>query len=105
MSGDENISSLEVEKALFAHPDVYEAVVIPVPDAKWGEVPKALVVLKPGSQTREDDILEFCRSRLSHYKCPRSVEFLESLPKSGSGKVLKRELRQKFGTAPKSTVA
>jgi len=105
VSGGENISSLEVEKVLFAHPDVYEAVVIPVPDARWGEVPKALVTLKAGSQAREGDILEFCRSRLSHYKCPRSVEFLESLPKTGTGKVLKRELRQKYGTAPKSTVA
>jgi fatty-acyl-CoA synthase len=105
VSGGENISSLEVEKVLFAHPDVYEAVVIPAPDAKWGEVPKALVVLKPGSQAREDELLEFCRSRLSHFKCPRSVEFLESLPKTGSGKVLKRELRQEYGTAPKSTVA
>jgi len=105
VSGGENISSLEVEKVLFAHPDVYEAVVIPAPDAKWGEVPKALVVLKPGSQAREDELLEFCRSRLSHFKCPRSVEFLESLPKTGSGKVWKRKLRQKYGTAPKSTVA
>ena len=105
VSGGENISSLEVERALLAHPDVYEAVVIPVPDEKWGEIPKALVTLKPGSQTTEHDLLEFCRSRLSHYKCPRSVEFLESLPKSCSGKVLKRELRQKYGTALKTTVS
>jgi fatty-acyl-CoA synthase len=104
VSGGENISSLEVEKVLFAHPAVYEAVVIPVPDKKWGEVPKAVVVLKPGSQVREDDLLEFCRSRLSHFKCPCSVEFLESLPKTGTGKVLKRELRQKYWTAQKSTV-
>ncbi|MGO9125011.1 MAG: long-chain-fatty-acid--CoA ligase [Terriglobales bacterium] len=104
VSGGENISSLEVEKVLLAHPDVFEAVVIPFPHEKWGEVPKALVALKPGSQAREHDLLEFCRSRLSHYKCPRSVEFLESLPKSGSGKVLKRELRQKYGTAEKSVV-
>ena len=104
VSGGENISSLEVEKVLLAHPDVYEAVVIPVPHEKWGEIPKALVVLKPGSQAREHDLLEFCRSRLSHYKCPRSVEFLESLPKTGSGKVLKRELRQKHGAALKTTV-
>jgi len=105
VSGGENISSLEVEKVLLAHADVYEAVVIPVPDEKWGEIPKALVVLKPGSQAREHDLLEFCRSRLSHYKCPRSVEFLESLPKTGSGKVLKRELRQKYGNAEKTTVS
>jgi len=104
VSGGENISSLEVEKTLFAHPGVYEAVVIPVPDEKWGEVPKALVVLKPGSQLTEDDLLEFCRSRLSHFKCPRSVEFVESLPKTGTGKVLKRELRQKYWTAQKSAV-
>jgi len=104
VSGGENISSLEVEKALLAHAEVYEAVVIPVPDEKWGEIPKALVVLKPGSQAREHDLLEFCRSRLSHYKCPRSIEFLESLPKTGSGKVLKRELRQKYGTTLKTAV-
>ena len=104
VSGGENISSLEVEKVLLAHPDVYEAVVIPVPHEKWGEIPKALVTLKPGSQAREHDLLEFCRSRLSHYKCPRSVEFVESLPKSGSGKILKRELRQKYGAVLKSTV-
>lgn len=89
---------------LLAHPDVYEAVVIPVPHEKWGEEPKALVTLKPGSQAKENDLLEFCRSRLSHYKCPRSLEFLESMPKTGSGKVLKRELREKYGTAVKSTV-
>ncbi|MBZ5664541.1 MAG: long-chain-fatty-acid--CoA ligase [Acidobacteriia bacterium] len=105
VSGGENISSLEVEKVLLGHPDVYEAVVIPVPHEKWGEVPKALVTLKPGALAREDDILEFCRARLSHYKCPRSVEFLASLPKSGTGKVLKRELRQKYGTSSQSTVA
>jgi len=104
VSGGENISSLEVEKVLNAHPDVYEAVVIPVPHEKWGEVPKALVVLKPGSQAREDDILEFCRSRLSHFKCPRLLEFVESLPKTGTGKVLKRELRRKHSTDLKSTV-
>lgn len=105
VSGGENISSLEVEKTLSAHPAVYEAVVIPVPDQKWGEVPKAVVVLKPGAKTTEDELLEFCRARLSHYKCPRSVEFLESLPKTGTGKVLKRELRQKYWTAQKSAVS
>ena len=104
VSGGENISSLEVEKVLLAHPDVYEAVVIPVPHEKWGEIPKALVALKPGAKATEHDLLEFCRSRLSHYKCPRSVEFLESLPKSGSGKVLKRELRQKYWTDQNTVV-
>ncbi len=105
VSGGENISSLEVEKALAAHADVYEAAVIAVPDPQWGEVPKALVVLKSGSQVREDEILQFCRSVLSHFKCPRSVEFLESLPKTGTGKVLKRELRKKYWRAENNVVS
>lgn len=105
VSGGENISSLEVEKALSAHPAVYEVAVIPVPDTKWGEVPKAVVVLKPGVKATEDELLEFCRTRLSHYKCPRSVEFMESLPKTGTGKLLKRELRQKYWSAQKSAVS
>ena len=96
VSGGENVSSLEVEKALLANPAVMEVAVIPVPDDKWGEVAKALVVLKPGAHGNESDLIEFCRSRLAHYKCPRSVEFLESLPKTGTGKILKRELRKKY---------
>ncbi len=96
VSGGENVSSLEVEKAILAHPSVYEVAVIPVPDPKWGEAPKALVVLKPDTQATEPELLEFCRGRLSHYKCPRSVEFLETLPKTGTGKVLKKELRKKY---------
>ena len=96
VSGGENVSSLEVEKALLAHPAILEAAVIPVPDENWGEVPKALVVLKPGAQASATELIEFCRSRLAHYKCPKSVEFLESLPKTGTGKVLKRELRKKY---------
>ncbi len=96
VSGGENISSLELEKTLLAHPAVYEVAVIPVPDEKWGEVPKALVVLKPGATATETELLEFCRSRLAHYKAPKSVEFLESLPKTGTGKILKRNLRKKY---------
>jgi acyl-CoA synthetase (AMP-forming)/AMP-acid ligase II len=96
VSGGENISSLELEKAILAHPAVLEACVIPVPDQKWGEVPKALVVLKPNTASTEADLIEFCRGRLSHYKCPRSFEFVESLPKTGTGKVLKKELRKKY---------
>src|SRR5215467_9818114 len=83
VSGGENISSLEVEKALLAHPAVYEAAVIPVPDDRWGEVPKALIALKPGSELTEAELLAFCRERLAHYKCPRSVEFVDALPKTG----------------------
>ena len=96
VSGGENISSLEVEKAIAAHPAVYEVAVIPVPDAKWGEVPKALVILKPGFNVTEAELIEFCRARLSHYKCPHSVAFVESLPKTATGKVRKKSLRQEF---------
>jgi fatty-acyl-CoA synthase len=96
VTGGENVSSLEVEKALNAHPAVLELAVIPVRDSRWGEVPKALVVLKPGAKASEDELVEFCRSRLSHYKCPRSIEFLDALPKTGTGKILKRELRKKY---------
>jgi fatty-acyl-CoA synthase len=97
VSGGENISSLEVEKVLLAHPSVLELAIIPVPHPTWGEVPKALVVLKPGAIATEAELIEFSRARLAHYKCPRSVEFLDSpLPRTGTGKVLKRELRKKY---------
>jgi len=96
VSGGENISSLEIEKALVAHPAVYEVAVVPVPDTKWGEVPKALVVLKPGARASEQELLESCRSRISHYKVPHSVEFFSELPKTGTGKILKKELRKKY---------
>lgn len=96
VSGGENVSSLEVEKVLLSHPAVLEVAVLPVPDPQWGEVPKALVVLKPNAPAGEIELIEHCRSRLAHYKCPRSVEFLESLPRTGTGKVLKRDLRKKY---------
>jgi fatty-acyl-CoA synthase len=105
VSGGENISSLEVEKVLLAHPSVHEAVVIPVPDEKWGEAPKALVVLKLGAQTSSPELIEFCRSHLAHYKCPHSIEFLESLPRTGTGKLLKRDLKQKYAMASRTTVS
>ena len=96
ISGGENISSLEVEKVLLAHPGVYEAAVIPTPDEKWGEVPMGLIVRKPESNVTEDELLAFCRSRIAHYKCPRTIEFRDGLPKTATGKVLKRELRKKY---------
>jgi fatty-acyl-CoA synthase len=96
VSGGENISSLELEKAILAHPAVLEAGVIPVPDEKWGEVPKALVVLKPNAVPTEPELIEFCRLHLAHYKCPRSFEFVVSLPKTGTGKILKKDLRKKY---------
>jgi fatty-acyl-CoA synthase len=96
VSGGENISSLDVEKILLAHPGVLEAAVIPVAHQKWGEVPKAVVVVKLGSKLGEVELIEFCRARLAHYKCPQSIEFCEGLPKTATGKVLKRELRKKY---------
>jgi fatty-acyl-CoA synthase len=96
VSGGENISSLELEKAILENSAVLEACVIPVPDEKWGEVPKALVVLKPDAAATESELIEFCRSRLAHYKCPRSFEFVASLPKTATGKILKKELRKKY---------
>jgi len=81
---------------LSAHPGVFEAAVIPVEDQKWGEVPWAVVVAKPGCKPTEAELIEFCRARLAHYKCPQSIEFCESLPRTATGKVLKRELRKKY---------
>jgi fatty-acyl-CoA synthase len=94
--GGENISSLEIEKALCAHPAVYECAVIPVPDHKWGEVPKALVAPKEGATVTERELIHFLRQRIAKFKVPRSVEFVESLPKGGTGKILKKLLREKY---------
>ncbi len=94
VSGGENVSSLEVEKVITTHPGVYEVAVIAVPHDKWGEVPKACVVLKPGQTVTEIELIDLCRSCLARYKCPHYVEFLDILPKTGTGKILKRELRK-----------
>ena len=69
---------------------------IGVKDEKWGEAPKGCVVLKPGDSVTEDELIDFCRARMAHYKCPQSIDFFESLPKTGTGKVLRRELRQQY---------
>jgi fatty-acyl-CoA synthase len=96
ISGGENISSLEVERALYSHPAVLEAAVIAVPDEFWGEVPKAIVALKPGQRATEEEIVEHCRGILAGYKVPKSVEFAEELPKGGTGKILKTVLKEKY---------
>jgi len=70
--------------------------VIPVADEKWGEVPIAVVVTKPGRNITETELIEFCRARPAHYKCPQAIEFCEQLPRTATGKVLKRELRKKY---------
>ncbi len=94
ISGGENISTIEVENILYKHPDVLEAAVIAIPDEKWGEVPKAFVTLKPGTHPTEQDLINFCREHLAHYKCPKVVEFCE-LPKTSTGKIQKYVLREK----------
>ena len=98
-SGGENIYSAEVESALSAHPSVKDAAVIAVPDAHWGEVPKAFVVVVSKDAPTEQELIEFVRSRIAHYKAPKSVEFVESLPRNASGKVLKRQLRAPYWKA------
>ena len=94
ISGGENISTIEVERAVYAHPAVLEAAVIGIPDEKWGEVPKAFVTLKPGESVTADDIIAFCRDKIAHFKAPKAVEF-GPLPKTSTGKVQKFKLREK----------
>ena len=92
ISGGENISSVEVEKVLYEHPAVLEAAIVAAPDEKWGEIPKAYVNLKPGQSATPEELIEFCRARLAHFKCPKQVEF-GPLPKTATGKIRKNELR------------
>ncbi|GIX47608.1 MAG: acyl-CoA synthetase [Candidatus Tectimicrobiota bacterium] len=94
ISGGENISTIEVENTIYQHPAVQEVAVIAIPDEKWGEVPKAFVTLKPGMQATAEEIIQFCRERLAHFKCPKAVEFGE-LPKTSTGKIKKFELRER----------
>lgn len=96
ISGGENISSVEIEKVIQDHPAVFEVVVIGVPDEKWGEVPKALIVLKPGMQVTEDEIIHHVREYLAGFKAPKSVEFRDEFPKGGTGKILKQELKAEY---------
>lgn len=97
ISGGENISSLEIEQVLYSHPDILECAVIGIKDPKWGEVPKAVVVAKPGSDLTPGEVLEFTRERLAHFKALRSAELVEKLPKGGSGKILKKKIRELYG--------
>ena len=92
ISGGENISSLEVEEALYKHPAVLEAAVVARPDEKWGETPCAFVTLKPGQSATEEGLVAFCHDHLAHFKCPRTVIFAE-LPKTSTGKIQKHVLR------------
>lgn len=93
ISGGENISSLEVEEALYRHPKILEAAVVARPDKAWGESPCAFVTLREGVQVKERDIIEFCRDNLAHYKAPRTIVFCD-LPKTSTGKIQKFVLRE-----------
>jgi acyl-CoA synthetase (AMP-forming)/AMP-acid ligase II len=99
VSGGENVYPIEVEEALAQHPAVDEVAVIGVPHERWGETVKALVVPRPGTVADADELVAFARARLAGYKLPRSIEFVDALPRTPSGKVLKRELRERFGAA------
>jgi acyl-CoA synthetase (AMP-forming)/AMP-acid ligase II len=96
ISGGENIYPREVEEILYQHPAVLEAAVIGVPDEVWGENVMAVIVLKEGARTTEDEIIQFCKERLASYKKPKIVKFIDNLPKNPSGKILKYELRKRY---------
>ena len=96
ISGGENIYSTQVEAAIAQHPNVLECAVIGVPDDEWGEAVKAVVVMKPGTAATESDIIETARAHLASYQKPRSVDFVDELPKAPTGKILKRDLRDPY---------
>jgi fatty-acyl-CoA synthase len=97
ISGGENISSIEVERAIFSHPAVFECAVVAAPSDQWGEVPAAIVVLKPGESLTPDQLMDFLRERLGKFKLPRIIEFsADQLPKTGTGKIRKMVLKEKF---------
>jgi acyl-CoA synthetase (AMP-forming)/AMP-acid ligase II len=96
ISGGENIYPAEVESAVYGHPSVAEVAVIGVPDDKWGEAVKAVVALKPGAVADPDDIIAFARTRIAGFKAPKSVDFIDALPRNASGKILRRELRAPY---------
>ncbi|MUL40046.1 long-chain-fatty-acid--CoA ligase [Streptomonospora sp. PA3] len=94
ISGGENISSIEVEGVLLRHPAVQEAAIVGVPHERWGETPKAAVVLREGASATEEELIAFCRDNLAHFKAPTQVEFVDQLPKTATGKIQKYVLRK-----------
>ncbi len=96
LTGGENVYSTEVENVLYMHPSILECAVIGVPDPKWGEAVKGVVVLKPGHKATEEEIIRFCKERMAHYKAPKSIDFMDALPRTGSGKIHKKGLKDKY---------
>jgi acyl-CoA synthetase (AMP-forming)/AMP-acid ligase II len=96
VSGAENVYPAEVESVLYSHPAVADVAVIGVPDEKWGETVKAIVVVKPGAQVSADELIDFCRDKIAGYKRPRSVDFTDALPRNPTGKILKAVLREPY---------
>ncbi|HEU5434481.1 MAG TPA: AMP-binding protein, partial [Thermomicrobiales bacterium] len=96
VSGGENVYPAEIEAALLRHPDLVEATVVAMPDDRWGAVPAAFVVARRGSAPRVDDLIHFCRSQLATYKCPRRIMLVDSLPRTASGKLRRRTLRDRL---------
>jgi fatty-acyl-CoA synthase len=97
-SGSESVYPEEIEKILVSHPKVEEAVVLGIPDRKWGEVPKALIVLKVGEYVSKEEIMNYCINKLAKYKVPRTIEFIKSVPKTPAGKISREELMRKYGS-------
>ncbi len=95
-TGGENVYSKEVEDVLYTHPAVAGAAVIGVPDEKWGEAVKGLIVLKEGQQTTSDELIAHCRNYIAGFKCPKSIEFLDSIPRTSLGKIDKQKLREPY---------
>jgi acyl-CoA synthetase (AMP-forming)/AMP-acid ligase II len=104
ITGGENVSSIEVEDAVFSHPAVAEVAVIGIPDDKWGEMVTALVVVGEGEQVTEQEIIDHCRARIAHYKCPKRVEFRDAIPRTATGKIQKFKLREQFWSASERQV-
>lgn len=98
ISGGVNIYPREIEDVLYNHPSVLEVAVIGVPDPVWGESVQAVVALKEGAQATAEDIIQFCEGRLASYKKPKSVRFVDELPRNPSGKILKVELRSQYAS-------
>jgi fatty-acyl-CoA synthase len=96
LTGGENVYSTEVENVLYMHPAILECAVVGIPDQKWGEAVKGIVVLKQDQKTTEQEIIQFCKERMAHYKTPKSIDFIEVLPRTGSGKIHKKGLRDKY---------